>query len=85
MADSPWVLRGLSGGRRHGRLMVVFVVGLLLLDVLLDPGHEVLEVGRGEFPLERPGGVVVALLEGGQSVLDLVEVGEVGRTAVLTF
>ena len=32
---------------------------------------------RGELPCEGPGGGVVAPLEGGQPVLDLVEVGEV--------
>ena len=58
--------------------MVVFVLlGSLFLFVPLDPGEQVLEVGGGEFPFERPGGGVVALLEGGEPVLDLVEVGEV--------
>jgi hypothetical protein len=51
--------------------MVVFVLlGSLFLIVPLDPGHEVLEVGLGELPREGPGGLVVALLEGGQPVLD---------------
>jgi hypothetical protein len=50
---------------------------LLFLFVSLDPGHEVLEVGRGEFPSEGPGGRVVALLEGGESVFDLVKAGDV--------
>src|SRR6266496_1601820 len=72
------VLRGLSGGRLHCRLMVV-LLGSLFLIVPLDPGHEVLQVGWGELPFEGPGGVVVAALEGGQPVLDLVEVGEVVR------
>jgi hypothetical protein len=58
--------------------MVVFVLpGSLFLIVPLDPGHEVREIGWGELPCEGPGGGVVALLEGGQPVLDLVEATEV--------
>ena len=58
--------------------MVVFVLlGSLLLFVPFDPGQWVFEVGRGELPFERLGGGVVALLEGSEPVLDLVEVGEI--------
>jgi hypothetical protein len=49
---------------------------LLFLFVSLDPGHQVLEVGRGELPSEGPGGRVVAVLEGGESVFDLVKAGD---------
>ena len=56
--------------------MFVLLVSLFLF-VPFDPGQQVLEVGRGELPFERLGGGVVALLEGGEPVLDLVEVGEV--------
>jgi hypothetical protein len=52
---------------------------LLFLFVSLDPGHQVLEVGRGELPSEGPGGRVVAALEDGESVFDLVKAGEVVR------
>jgi hypothetical protein len=53
------------------------LLGSLFLIVPLDPGHEVLQVGWGELPFEGPGGVIVAVFEGGQPVLYLVEVGEV--------
>ena len=43
----------------------------------VDPVEQVVEVCWGELPLEGLGGGVVALLEVGQSLLDLVEVGEV--------
>ena len=50
---------------------------VLVLFVSLDPGYQVLEVGRGELPSEGPGGLVVATLEGDQPVFDLVKTGEV--------
>lgn len=74
------VLRGLCGQGECGRLVVVAggLLGVLLfLFVSLDPGQMVLEVGWGELPSEGPGGRVVALLEGGESVFDLVKAGEV--------
>ncbi len=45
--------------------------------MLVDPVEQVVEVGGGELPLEGPGGGVVALLEVGESLPDLVEAGEV--------
>src|SRR5712691_11786317 len=70
------VPRGLSGGCQCGRLMVVFVLLVsLCLFVPFDPGQQVLEIGSGGLPFERSVGGVVALLEGGEPVLDLVEVG----------
>ncbi|HEU0088022.1 MAG TPA: hypothetical protein VFQ77_10290 [Pseudonocardiaceae bacterium] len=45
--------------------------------VLVDPGQQVIEIGWGELPLERPGGGVVALLEGSEALFDLVQGGEV--------
>ncbi len=39
--------------------------------------EQVVEVGWGELPLEGPGGSVGARLEAGESLLDLVEAGEV--------
>src|SRR6266545_2364816 len=68
--SAPEVRRGWSRCLRNSRCG-----GLLL--VLVDPGEQVVEVGGGELPLEGPGGGVVALLEAGQSLADLVEVGEV--------
>jgi hypothetical protein len=58
-----------AGGRLLGVLLFLFVP--------LDPGHKVLEIGRGELPSERPNGCVVAVLEGDEPVLHLVKVGEV--------
>ncbi|MEV4571089.1 hypothetical protein AB0K12_45680 [Nonomuraea sp. NPDC049419] len=46
----------------------------------LDPGQQVLEVGRGEFSSEGPGGLVVAALEGDQPVFDPVKAGDVFST-----
>jgi hypothetical protein len=63
-----------------GRLVIAaggLLEVLLFLFVSFDPGHQVLEVGRGELPSEGPGGLVVALFEGGESVFDLVKAGEV--------
>src|SRR6266542_6768075 len=68
--SAPEVRRGWSRCLRNSRCG-----GLLL--VLVDPGEQVVEVGGGELPLEGPGGGVVALLEAGQPLADLVEVGEV--------
>jgi hypothetical protein len=39
--------------------------------VLVDPGQQVIEVGRGELPLEGSGGGVVALLEVSEALFDL--------------
>jgi putative transposase len=50
-----------------------------VLLVPVDPGEQVVEVGGGELPLEGPGGGVVARLEVGESLPDLVEAGEVVR------
>ena len=47
-----------------------FVVGV-------DAVQQVVEVGAGEFPVERSGDGVVADLECGEAVADLAEVGEV--------
>src|SRR6266511_5135479 len=68
--SAPEVRRGWSRCLRNSRCG-----GLLL--VLVDPGEQVVEVGGGELPLEGPGGGVVALLEAGQPLADLVEAGEV--------
>ena len=57
-------------------VIVLLEVGLFLF-VSLDPGQQVLEVGRGELPSEGPGGLVVTTLEGDQPVFDLVKAGEV--------
>jgi hypothetical protein len=76
--SAPEVLRGLSSGLRQGRVVVVFVLeGSLFLLVSLDPGQQVLEVGRGELPSEGPGGRVVTPLEGDEPVFDLVKTGEI--------
>src|SRR5262249_2507333 len=47
------------------------------LVVGVDPAQQVVEVGAGEFGAERAGDGVVARLEGGEAVADLVEAGEV--------
>jgi hypothetical protein len=44
---------------------------------LVQPLQQPVEVGAGEAPIERHGGVLVATLEAKQAVLDLGEVGEV--------
>jgi hypothetical protein len=54
-------------------------VVVLLVFVGVEPGEEVVEVGGGEFPLERAGSLVVAGREGGQAFDHEVEVGEVVR------
>ena len=45
--------------------------------MLADAVHEVAQVAGGEFPVERPGGLVVAADEGQQGSGELVEAGEV--------
>jgi len=45
----------------------------------LQPGDQPAQVGSGELPFERRRELFVALLEGHQSALDRVEVGEVVR------
>jgi len=80
--SAPEVLRGLCGHGECGRLVIAVgrLLGVLLfLFVSLDPGHQVLEVGRGEPPSERPGGRVIAPLEGDEAVFDLVKAGEIVR------
>jgi hypothetical protein len=47
------------------------------LDVGVDATQQVVEVGAGEFPVKWPGDGVVADLERGEAVADLVQVGEV--------
>jgi hypothetical protein len=44
-----------------------------------DAVHQVVEAGAGEFPAERSGDGVVAGLERGQAVADLVQAVEVVR------
>jgi hypothetical protein len=43
----------------------------------VDAVQQVVEVGAGELPAERPGDGVVAGFERGQAVADLAEIGEV--------
>jgi hypothetical protein len=50
-------------------------IGSLL--VLVDPGEQAIEVHWGEFPPEGAGGGILALLEVSESLLDLVEGGEI--------
>jgi len=45
----------------------------LSLAVGFDPAQQVAEVGAGELPGERPGDLVVAGLERGEAVADLVQ------------
>jgi hypothetical protein len=45
--------------------------------------HEVRQVGRGELPLERRRGRLVAPLEGGQALLDIGQVREVVGVSTL--
>jgi hypothetical protein len=49
----------------------------LSLAVGFDPAQQVAEVGAGEPPGERPGDGVVAGLERGEAVADLIQAGEV--------
>ncbi|MGW4412810.1 hypothetical protein ACWEJ6_53155 [Nonomuraea sp. NPDC004702] len=56
-------------------VIALLEVGLFLF-VSLDPGQQVLEIGRSELPSEGPGGRVVTPLEGDQPVFDLVKTGE---------
>jgi hypothetical protein len=51
-------------------------VGLGLV-VGVDAVQQVVKVVTGEFPAERPGDGVVASLERGEAVADLVQAGEV--------
>ncbi|MGH3205625.1 MAG: hypothetical protein ACRDP5_26770 [Streptosporangiaceae bacterium] len=46
----------------------------------VDPAEQVAEVGAGELPGERPGDGVVAGLECGEAVADLIQVSEVVRS-----
>jgi hypothetical protein len=48
-----------------------------LLLVAADAVHEVVQVGCGEFPAERPGGLVVPAGEGQQGGREFLEAGEV--------
>jgi hypothetical protein len=57
-------------------LRLRFVLEVLLL-VPADAVHEVVQVGCGEFPAERPGGLVMAGDEAQQGGGELVEAGEV--------
>jgi hypothetical protein len=50
---------------------------VVLLFVAADAVHEVVQVGGGEFPAERPGGLVVAVREAEQGGGELSEAGEV--------
>ncbi|HWN00055.1 MAG TPA: hypothetical protein VNO54_23665 [Streptosporangiaceae bacterium] len=52
---------------------------MLLAELLVfaDAAEQVGEVGGGEFPVERPGGLVVAADEGQQGPGQRVEAGEV--------
>jgi hypothetical protein len=51
----------------------------LLLLVVADAVHEVVQVAGGEFPAERPGGLVVAVREAEQGPGQLLEAAEVVR------
>ena len=51
--------------------------------VLVQPAKEPVEVGAGEAPVERRGRLLIATLEGEQTVLDLGEVGEVVGVSTL--
>ena len=48
-----------------------------MLLVAADAVHEVVQVAGGEFPAERPGGLVVAVHEAQQGGGELPEAGEV--------
>ena len=55
-----------------------------MLFVAADTVHEVVQVAGGEFPAERPGGLVVAGHEAQQGGGELFEAGEVvGRDDLL--
>jgi hypothetical protein len=51
--------------------------------VLFDAGHELVEVGAGEFPVEWQGGGVVVLFECEDQLGELVEALEVVRSEEL--
>jgi hypothetical protein len=51
----------------------------LLLFVVADAVHEVVQVADSEFPAERPGGLVAAVHEAEQGPGQLLEAGEVVR------
>src|SRR6266508_5007602 len=49
--------------------------GMLLAHI--QPAQQPIQIGAGEAPVERHGGLLVATLEGEQATLDLDQVGEV--------
>ena len=48
-----------------------------MLFAAADAVHEVVQVAGGEFPAERPGGLVVAVYEAEQGPGQMLEAGEV--------
>jgi hypothetical protein len=54
-------------------------VRVVLLLVAADAVHEVVQVADGEFPVERPGSLVVPVHEAQQGGRELSEAGEVVR------
>ena len=41
--------------------------------LLIEPGEEFVEIGAGEGPLEGSGGLLVAILEGEQPLLEFAQ------------
>src|SRR6266516_4239557 len=75
-AGRPLRLSGLARKFVGGAVHAARGVGLGLV-VGVDAVKQVVEVGAGEVPAERPGDGVVAGFERGEAVADLAEVGEV--------